>query len=117
MSKQRLNAFMGWSKGMREEGACLVFAQNHAEAKTQTYRCLTGWFDDQLWIDVRVGKFRGEALTQMYTQADQHKLTHGIAHYVESPESCTTCGFWGMPLNGGGRCKSCETDADVKADR
>lgn len=100
-----MKAYMGYDAGNGSwEGAVLIFAHNAREAKRvggPEVRLLFG----SEFIDVRVRLIKDA--DHLFPEADQEKLSQGIAHVIDSPRSCVRCEYWGYPIGEDGVCELC----------
>lgn len=97
-----MKAYMVFSRNAGSmEAACLVFAHKATEARKLGF--YLGWWDD--WTDIATRWIRDNA--QIFREADQKKIKQGIAHVIESPETCNCCGFWGNFMNDKNICDDC----------
>ena len=98
-----LRAWMGYQSDAAEEGAALVFARNHREARLMAFPPLTEW--GTIWIDVRA------RLLKHQDQFMPH-CTGEPSGTVDIPFglTCENCQQWGelmIECTGGPLCPPC----------
>lgn len=100
-----MKAYKGYSSTAGPgEAAILIFASNVKEARTVGFESLIGLEICEDWIDCRVIWIK-EA-DHLFYMANQTQLQMGIAHVVNDPDVCETCGWWGgIKMEGG--CSLC----------
>ena len=102
-----MNKYMAYDKGAgKEEGACLVFANSSQEARKLAYSVIQGWFDECDWIDIVAKTIKGHEYLN-------EECKSGEPHVIESPESCTQCGNWGV---GAIICELCPACREIDED-
>ena len=100
-----LKPWMGYY-GEKSEGAALVFARSHKEARVVTWRTFYGIGDCE-YIGARAQQLTVDPERFMaHCTLDE---PHGI---LEIPKDlhCDNCQFWGMPLDADRLCKTCAED-------
>lgn len=100
----KLKPYMGYA-GDPEYGACLVFAFTARQAREDAYIILSGWCDDNRWIDIRTNLLRDRDF--LYKEGDIFKLEHNIPHGVEFVETCDYCELWGSEIGEDKLCSAC----------
>lgn len=94
------------------EGAILVFAHNHREAKKIAWAAPSFLHEitDGEYINLRVGHQRKSEY--LFKEANQEKLITNIPHIIECPTCCKGCEYWGFELNEQGYCETCAEDIE-----
>ncbi len=94
------------------EGAALVFAYTHAEAKKIAWWTCQGMLFEE-FIEVRVNLITADDF--IMAQADPAKLAAGEAHCIDNPISCDGCEQWGKPMATPTKCEDCKHDDELDA--
>ena len=111
-----MNAYTVYLSGLRDEGACLVFAPTVRIAKVVGHACMVGWWDGIDWTEVRANRIREPSLSWCIGHAHPQKWERRVPHAIESPPACDRCNLWGGPLSddpdglGGRVCEDCLTE-------
>ena len=93
------------------EGAALVFARSHREARTLAFRHASVC-DGCDYTDVRGRRLKNGSWLREHA-ADQDKLAAGIPHVIDTPPSCERCQLWGDEIVDG-YCVSCAEDIEYE---
>jgi len=101
-----MKMYMGYDRiGGSGEGACLVFANNHKEARRLAWKTIQGWFDTE-WIDISVRWLRDSEYLRSEQKSDE-------PHVVEGPKICECCELWGVSeLDADGICGECKENRE-----
>ena len=99
-----LKPYMGFDRQVGpEEGACLVFAHSAKEARSLAHYFVSSWGGEH-WFDTAIRRMWKKPW--IFEEGDAAKLAADIAHVIESPRSCQTCGQWGLEQKDG-VCTNC----------
>lgn len=79
--------------------ACLIFANNHKEAKKLAWGEIHDWHDAYKYTDVRCHRIKDDSHVMTLCEKD--------TPHVADPPSCMNCGLWGLPLDGNNLCERC----------
>ena len=91
-----------------EEGAFLVFAHLATEARKVGWAYASYTLTDE-YIDLAARRLRNKPW--LYKEADQAKLSNGVAHVIDDPVSCSSCFYWGVsPIGEDGLCSDCRAE-------
>lgn len=98
-----MKPYVAFSRGAGSaEGAVLVIANTARQARNLAWgHCLN--VED--WLDQSVLLIRNNE--DILALADQEKVEANVPHVIDSPEGCTKCGMWGMPLSENDLCECC----------
>jgi hypothetical protein len=89
-----LKPYMGYC-GDPADGAVLIFAESHAQAKTVGYPDVSGW-TGCVYKDMRVKRLRE------YHDYLMSLCKKDTPHCIDDVPSCARCELWGAPMNADG---------------
>jgi hypothetical protein len=100
-----MNAYMVYAF-TADEAAILVFAHTAREARKVGRPTINQFDHFASYVDIHVSKLNK---SHLFAEADPIKLAGGIAHVIESPNTCPNCETWGGALAGDG-CEFCSDE-------